>query len=701
VTTLPTRAGEPFAVLRPEPALVAWLVASLLVVLLITAGPVMPFVMDVPQSFVVPLAEWVSAAMAWFTDSFRGLFRATTWLMSWPLGWVRGFLQWLPWPAAVVLCAVIGLMAGGWRLAAFSALALLYTVVIGYWDKTAATLALAGVAVPISILTGLFIGILGHRMRLARRVIEPLLDLMQTIPTFAYLVPILVLFGVGPVVGMTASAIYAMPPMVRNVLLGLDRVPVEIVESGEMSGSTERQLLWWVKLPAALPTLLLGVNQTIMAGFSMVVIAAMVGGTEDIGLEVFTTMKKAQFGESLLAGLVIALLAMIMDRASRGFAERRKDPRLAARGAAQRRLAVWALWGAVAVLLLFAEMVPGVRDYPRAWVFYPAEFLNRALEWFTVTFFWLTSALKTAAIFFLLLPLKLGLEQVVRPRFWGFEMDATAKLVYLLLFLGATPLLARLSGWRVALGVAIAGLLYYFGTTGLPWTVVTLIVALLAYQTSGPRVCLFTIASLSFIAFTGVWRPAMETVQLCGAGVIVAFVLGSGLGIWAALNDRVSAFLRPINDTLQTMPIFVFLIPAVMVFLVGEFTAFIAVIMYAIVPSIRYTEHGIRNVPAHVVEAARSFGATRFQLLRQAQLPMALPEIMLGLNQTIMMGLAMVIVAALVGAKGLGTEVMVALTWADTGKGAVSGLSVALIAIVADRIIQSWCARKKKALGLD
>jgi glycine betaine/proline transport system permease protein len=288
VTTLPTPAGNPVAVLRLEPALLAWLGASLLVVVLIAVGPGLPFVMDVPQTFVVPLAEWVSGAMAWFTDSFRGLFRATTWLMSWPLGWVRGFLQWLPWPAAVLLCAAIGLTAGGLRLAAFSALALLYTVVIGYWDKTAATLALAGVAVPISILAGLFIGILGHRVRLARRIIEPLLDLMQTIPTFAYLVPILVLFGVGPVVGMTASAIYAMPPMVRNVLLGLDRVPVEIVESGEMSGSTERQLLWWVKLPAALPTLLLGVNQTIMAGFSMVVIAAMVGGTEDIGLEVFT-----------------------------------------------------------------------------------------------------------------------------------------------------------------------------------------------------------------------------------------------------------------------------------------------------------------------------------------------------------------------------------------------------------------------------
>ena len=143
---------------------------------------------------------------------------------------------------------------------------------------------------------------------------------MQTIPTFAYLIPIIVLFGIGPVVGMTASAIYAIPPMVRNVMLGLERVPPEIVELGLMSGSNRSQLLWWVQIPSGLPTILIGVNQTVMAGLSMVVIAAMVGGVDDIGLEVFNTMKQAKFGESLLAGLVIALLAMITDRVSRGFA---------------------------------------------------------------------------------------------------------------------------------------------------------------------------------------------------------------------------------------------------------------------------------------------------------------------------------------------------------------------------------------------
>ena len=182
---------------------------------------------------------------------------------------------------------------------------------------------------------------------------------------------------------------------------------------------------------------------------------------------------------------------------------------------------------------------------------------------------------------------------------------------------------------------------------------------------------------------------------------MISFVLGGALGLWAALNDRVSNVLSPICDTLQTIPIFVFLIPAIMVFLVGEFTALIATIMYAIVPMIRYTEHGIRNVPESVSEAARSIGTTPLQRLTQVQIPMALPEIMLGLNQTIMMALAMVVVAALVGAQGLGQEIMIALTEANMGKGLVSGLSISLLAIIADRTIQAWASSRKQALGLD
>ena len=146
---------------------------------------------------------------------------------------------------------------------------------------------------------------------------------MQTVPAFAYLIPLLLLFGFGPVVGLIASAIYATPPMVRNTMLGLDRVPSDISEAGLMSGCTRRQQFWHVEVPTALPQILVGFNQTTMAALSMVIVAAIIGGFEDIGWEVLSSMRKAEFGQSMLSGLVIALLAILIDRLTIGFAKER------------------------------------------------------------------------------------------------------------------------------------------------------------------------------------------------------------------------------------------------------------------------------------------------------------------------------------------------------------------------------------------
>lgn len=684
---------------RPAPRLMVWIGAGIAAAAIFLLAPYLPGLFRYPEAWFVPLGDWVDGLTDRFLDAFREGFRAAADVLSAPMGWLSDTLQWLPWPGSIVLVAVIAWIAGGLRLAIFAAAALLYMVVTGYWEPTMYTMAVTAVAVPISIAVGLAVGIAAFRWAGVRRVVEPVLDMMQTIPPFAYLIPILVLFGLGPVVGLLATAIYAIPPMVRNVMLGLQRVPPEIVESGRMSGSTPRQLLWWVQVPAAMGTILMGVNQTIMAGLSMVVIAAIVGGVPDIGLEVFNTMKKAAFGESILAGLVIALLAMLLDRISRGFAARSMDGRR--RTGPSPLTLLGAAFAFLAVVALLAEFaLPELRTYPRDWEIYPADAMNHALEWFTVTFYDITETMKAWALFYFLLPLKMGLEATVRPRVWGFEMNTLAIVLYVaLVVLAAGAAMWRL-GWKPAVAITMAALVYFFGTLGIPWFAFTLLIGVLAWQAGGTRLALLAVASLLFIAATGSWDQAMISLQLCGAGVLISFLIGAVLGIWSALDDRMSAFMRPINDTLQTMPIFVFLIPAIMVFLVGEFTALVAIVMYATVPTIRYTEHGIRNVPSGTVEAARAFGASRRQLLWQVELPMALPEIMLGLNQTIMMGLAMVVVAALVGAKGLGQDVMIALTWANVGKGMVSGLAVALIAIVTDRMIQSWAARKKADLGL-
>jgi glycine betaine/proline transport system permease protein len=311
-----------------------------------------------------------------------------------------------------------------------------------------------------------------------------------------------------------------------------------------------------------------------------------------------------------------------------------------------------------------------------------------------------TQAIKDWTVFYLLLPLKIGFEQSVRPATWGFAIGPAAAAGYAAVSAALVGLAGWIGSWRTAVAVAAAMVLYFFGTTGLPWTVTVLLAGTLAWRTGGWRLAALAVAGLTFAALAGLWEQTMVTVQLCGAGVLAAFALGTAIGVAAGLSDRVSAVVKPVGETLQTMPIFVFLIPAIMVFLVGEFAAMIAIVLYAVVPAVRYAELGIRGVPADALEAARAMGATRWQLLRRVRLPLAMPEFMMGLNQTIMMGLAMVIVAALAGARGLGQEIMIALTWLRVGDGLVAGATVAVIAIVADRITQALSLRKRQQLGL-
>jgi glycine betaine/proline transport system permease protein len=235
---------------------------------------------------------------------------------------------------------------------------------------------------------------------------------------------------------------------------------------------------------------------------------------------------------------------------------------------------------------------------------------------------------------------------------------------------------------------------------GLPWLGVAAALALAGWRLGGWRLAASTAGLTLFIVVTGQWEYAMVTVYLCGLGVLLAGVIGIPVGIWASRSEPVHRVVQAIIDTLQTLPSFAYLIPAVMLFRVGDVAALLAIVAYAVVPAIRYTDHGIRRVEATVVEAARAMGCTRGQILRKVQLPLALPEILLGVNQTIMFALAMVVITALVGTRDLGQEVYIALSKADVGRGLVAGLCVACLAMLADRLIAAGSERLKARLGL-
>jgi len=227
-----------------------------------------------------------------------------------------------------------------------------------------------------------------------------------------------------------------------------------------------------------------------------------------------------------------------------------------------------------------------------------------------------------------------------------------------------------------------------------PWPVVMTVIIVLAYRLAGPRVAIFTAASLAYLGMLGMWETSMITVSLLGASAFLCLLMGIPLGIWFGKSQRAHNIALPVLDFMQTMPAFVYLIPIIAFFGTGKPPGVLATIIFGMPPVIRLTALGMRGVPENTKEAALAFGATRWTLLKDVELPLAMPSIMTGINQTILMCLSMVVIASLIGAKGLGQDVLVALQYAAKGQGMLAGLAILFCAMVIDRIIQGHYKRK-------
>lgn len=221
------------------------------------------------------------------------------------------------------------------------------------------------------------------------------------------------------------------------------------------------------------------------------------------------------------------------------------------------------------------------------------------------------------------------------------------------------------------------------------WLLIGIFVALGLWRI-GFRFALFTTVAFVLIVMTGFWEQTVVTLGLTFSATLISLLIGIPLGIWAAKSERVSTIIRPILDFMQTMPAFVYLIPAAMLFGLGRVPGIIATVIFAMPPAVRLTSLGIRQVNKEIVEAGQSFGCNSRQLLFKVQLPNAMPSIMAGVNQTIMMALSMVIIASMVGAGGLGNDVLASIQRLDIGLGFESGMAVVLLAIILDRITESF-----------
>ena len=636
---------------RGRPSRVGAIVALMLVAYLLLRNE-----FDWPVSLTwAELPERLDSAQGWLLDqrtaenpnvAFAILdgFRA---FAEWLVTALNDFLLWLTWVGTIATAVLVVLRFGGWRPALIVAAAFASFALMGLWEESIQTLALMLAAVSLSLAVGVPLGVIAGRNERFHRSITPVLDAMQIVPAFAYLMPVVILFSVGPAAAVICTMIYAIPPAVRITALGIRGVTKDSVEASRAFGATQVQTLLKVQLPLARRQLLLSVNQTIMFALSLVVIAGLIGG-RGLG-DVVTSGLYSNPALALLAGIAIVIMAIALDRATSAIAERTDPTRqhLTDERRRRARIATLATFGGIALIVLVARALGADSVYPDEFEtstsIYQATIDDTLLGW-----------------------IQDALDYVQDPS--SFIFGITEPVGNFLLENLLEPLRKVLveTPWFVVLG----------GLTAI------------AFVLSGLRPAVIAFLMLTAIGIMGVWEPAMDTASQVLVATALAVLFGIAIGIWAAESPRVEKLLRPLLDTLQTLPQLVYIIPFIYLMPVSRIPGVIASVLYALPVVIRLVANGLRGVPAAAVEAASAFGASRMQVLAKVKLPLARDSIMLGVNQGIIMVLAVVVIGGLVGSGALGDMVARGLQRNEFGEGVVASLAILALGIALDRVTQ-------------
>ena len=565
--------------------------------------------------------------------------------------------EWAQWPAlpwTVVSCAavVIGYALNGRWLALLAGFATVYIAVFGQWEPAMETLSFVLVAAPLSVLLGILFGILAYKNRTVEAILTPLLNIAQTMPHFSYLVPVTVLFGVGDHAGAIATVIFATPPMIRLTLLGLKAVPPEDIEAGIMNGCSKTQLLLKVLIPSERHQILIGVNQVIMQCLAMAVIASFIGA-KGLGFNLLLALNQLRIGQALELGICIVLIAVVLDKLSLSWANKQID--------------------------YFADL-SFVERHKYPLILLAVLFAGIALAYIGAFLF------KDGINYFYLIPHNKGLTT---ESFWQAGVDWMVDNWY-------HGLQAFNKGLIVNVLMPMKNLYL-----SMPVSATLILVMGIGYIIGGLRSALTVGAFLLFIAFTEWWDRALITAYMTTFAVIISVIIGTVTGVLSAQNTLATRVVLLVCDTFQTFPSFIYLIPVIMLFGVTDTSVLIAVIIYATIPSTRYTIEGLRNIPPSLQDAGTMSGVSRMQRLLSIELPLAFPHIMLGINQTVVFALFMVIIGAMIGTDDLGQLILKALSDKNgTGNGLMLGLCVAFIGLAVDHLILRWSSERKKALGL-
>jgi len=611
------------------------------------------------RPLVLQITRMISASMLFLIELIREIliggvktvvaFTSWDWIDANPWAELPG----IPWTIVTAGAIILGYKLNGKGLAIFAAITMIYISVFGQWKPSMQTLSFVLVAAPVSFFLGLVFGIWSYRSKRVEEVLNPILNVMQTMPHYSYIVVIMVMFGIGDHSGAIATIIFATPPMVRLTLLGLRKVSPEVVQAGKMSGCNEFQLLFKVLIPTARRDILIGVNQVIMQCLAMAVIASFIGA-KGLGWNLLLALNQLRIGLALEAGICISLIAILLDKMSLAWAHKQTDY-FANLNFFQRHKYGLFFVGAVLVGLIlasfgsfyFKEGFNYLYEVPHNKGISGEPFWNAGVDWIWDTFFFQLKIFNTWLIVDVLQPM--------RAAYLRMPVVATFVLV--------------------------------MGT---------------GYIIGGIRSALVVGGFTLFIALSPWWDRALVTAYMATFGVIASAIIGVTTGSLAAQNTTSTKIALGVCDTLQTFPSFVYLIPVMMLFGITDTSVLIAVIIYATIPATRYTIEGLRSVPPALHDAASMSGVTRLQRLFQIEFPLAFPHIMLGINQTVVFALFMVIIGAFIGTEDLGQYIMKALSdLKGGGKALILGLCVAFIGLAVDNLIRTWANKRKKLLGLE
>lgn len=645
----------------------------------------------------------------WLHTHAKSYTRAASNFVGYYLEQLEMFLWFKPWPVITLFLVLPALHYGGLRLALFTLFGILFWGMMDMWDPAMSTLALMGISVLFSGVLGVILGIFCSQNDALEASVRPILDTMQTMPSFVYLLPAIVFFGIGGPPAAMAIIIYAMPPVVRLTNLGIRQVPDTTIEVAESFGSSRLQILFKVQIPQALPSIMLGINQTIMMALGLAVLAVFIGAG-GLGEEVYKALKRLKVGWSVEGGICIVFMAIIFDRLSLAMSKPKDSDMLADNTEMRFRLLPQRL-ARIGIAILFEKIIDLI------WTSIAS--LGHVLTYFIAAVFeklislvnrdvalsvsvWLRNStfliMSIGVIFGVMAWDTWVIEIGSFPRDWQFTIRKPIdEAVH---YLTVNPNFYAFTTWlKETIFYYILNPLETF-FTGLPWFYVLAGFAFISYFSAGKWFALVAFCLLFFTGLSGVWLLTMETLAAILASVAVCVIIGLPLGIFAAYNKTVDQIIRPVLDTMQTMPAFVYLIPVLYFFGGNRVTAVIATVIYALPPMVRMTNLGLRELPKQINEVSDSFGSTEIQSLIKVKLPMASPSIMLGVNQAVIMALAMQVITPLIAGEGLGKEVFRAMETADTGRGLIAGIGIVLLAILLDRLTQAWTANQRKALGL-